>query len=142
MSINFVLFQDSERSSDDNDDRYLTDNISEERNGGSTILESRGTAEEFGSNGRGNKDQASLVLPGRSSDALGGIDLNPAMYDMQIKRDENGILLPMSQQPIEIQNIKIDGLFPVIINITPVTHLPILIGASDQKGERESSLAQ
>ena len=82
------------------------------------------------------------MLPGRSSDALGGIDLNPAMYDMQIKRDENGILLPMSQQPIEIQNIKIDGLFPVIINITPVTHLPILIGASDQKGERESSLAQ
>ena len=56
---------------------------------------------------------------------VGGIDLNPANLNLQIKRDEKGIPLPLEfQDPQMMQNI--NGFIPVIINITPVTNLPIL----------------
>ena len=58
---------------------------------------------------------------------LGGINLNSALLDLQIKRDGNGIPLPVIQQPIG--NMKIEGFIPVIINVTPV-NLPLLLGAS------------
>ncbi|MBF0522379.1 MAG: hypothetical protein HQL24_04895 [Candidatus Omnitrophica bacterium] len=47
----------------------------------------------------------------------GGIDLNAANLNLQIKRDGNGIPLPVSQQNLE--NIQIDGLVPVILDIRP-----------------------
>lgn len=53
----------------------------------------------------------------------GGIDFNASKLNMQIKRDGNGIVLPMSQQNWE--NIIVEGLIPVIINIKPVLTLPI-----------------
>ncbi|MCB9756858.1 MAG: hypothetical protein H6753_00360 [Candidatus Omnitrophica bacterium] len=45
---------------------------------------------------------------------------------MQIKRDGRGVPLPLLQQDIE--NIHINGLYPVILNILPVNAqtLPIL----------------
>jgi hypothetical protein len=43
---------------------------------------------------------------------------------MNIKRDGNGVPLPIGQQNLD--NIKIDGLVPVILNIQPVTSLPVL----------------
>lgn len=46
---------------------------------------------------------------------IGGIDFNPALLDMQIKRDEKGIPLDLLQQPID--NIDIQGFIPIIINI-------------------------
>ena len=60
---------------------------------------------------------------------VGGIDLNPALLDLQIKRDANGVPLPLPMQPIERMNI--EGFIPVIINITPVTNLPLLLGLAD-----------
>ena len=54
---------------------------------------------------------------------LGGIDFNSANLNLQIKRDGNGVPLPISQQ--DLQNIKIDGLIPIIIDIRPATSLPI-----------------
>ncbi|MBF0388099.1 MAG: hypothetical protein HQL20_09655 [Candidatus Omnitrophica bacterium] len=45
----------------------------------------------------------------------GGIDFAQAGLDMQIMRDGQGIVLPLSQQNLE--NIKIDGLTPIILNI-------------------------
>jgi hypothetical protein len=56
----------------------------------------------------------------------GGIDLNPALLDLQIKRDGNGVPLPIPMQPIETMHI--DGFLPVIINIVPITNLPTLLG--------------
>jgi hypothetical protein len=56
----------------------------------------------------------------------GGIDLNPALLDLQIKRDGNGVPLPLPLQPIE--NMHIDGFLPVIINIVPIANLPLLLG--------------
>ncbi len=61
---------------------------------------------------------------------VGGIDLNPASLDLQIRRDDNGVPLPLFEQPIE--NMHIEGFFPVIINIQPVTNLPMLLGLTDE----------
>lgn len=58
----------------------------------------------------------------------GGIDFNPRWIDMQIQRDGNGMPLPIESQPIEQLLIQIKGVVPVIINIAPVTSLPMLLG--------------
>jgi len=61
-----------------------------------------------------------------SSAAVGGINFDPALMDLQVKRDNNGVPLPLPQQ--DIMNINIEGLFPVIINIQPaaMTNFPLL----------------
>ena len=77
-----------------------------------------------------------LMVAGRP-DTTGGIDLSRARMNLQIKRDENGVPLPLNMQPIE--NINIEGLQPVIINITPVTNLPMLLGLTREKLDKELS---
>ncbi|MBI5150707.1 MAG: hypothetical protein HZA28_08065 [Candidatus Omnitrophica bacterium] len=57
--------------------------------------------------------------------------MNPALLDLQIKRDANFVPLPLPQQPI--QQMHIDGFIPVIINIQPVTNLPLLLGIADEE---------
>ncbi|MBF0570545.1 MAG: hypothetical protein HQL12_01615 [Candidatus Omnitrophica bacterium] len=54
----------------------------------------------------------------------GGIDLNAANLNLNIKRDGNGVPLPVSQQNLE--NIKLDGLTPVILDIKPAINSPLL----------------
>ena len=63
--------------------------------------------------------------PHNKSRISGGIR-SPALFDLQIKRDGNGVPLPLPLQPIE--NMHIDGFLPVIINIVPITNLPLLLG--------------
>jgi CheY-like chemotaxis protein len=60
--------------------------------------------------------------------AVGGIDFDPTNMNLQIKRDGRGVPLPLPQQ--NLQQINIEGLFPVIINIVPITtqSLPIFLG--------------
>ena len=69
-----------------------------------------------------------VVAPLSSSspveDKVGGIDLNPAQLNLQIRRDGNGVPLPVNLQPIG--TMQIDGFVPVIIQITPVLTLPLL----------------
>ena len=62
----------------------------------------------------------------------GGIDLNPDIMDFQIKRDGNGVPLPVFQQPIA--DMKIDGFSPIIINVVPVNVL-LLLGLVNQEDE-------
>ena len=69
---------------------------------------------KFDKNGR--VDKASL-------NENGGIDMNAAHMDLQIKRDGNGVPLPVSQQNLE--NIRIDGLVPVLLDIKPVTGMAL-----------------
>ncbi|MCK5580821.1 MAG: HD domain-containing protein [Candidatus Omnitrophica bacterium] len=57
---------------------------------------------------------------------VGGIDLTAVRDQLQIKRDGNGVPLPLPQQPIH--NMNIEGFLPVIINITPVPSIPMLLG--------------
>ncbi|MDP8212371.1 MAG: hypothetical protein P9X22_03650, partial [Candidatus Zapsychrus exili] len=72
-----------------------------------------------------------------SETATGGIDLNPAYLDMQIKRDGAGVPLPLDMQVIE--TMKIEGFIPVIINITPITNFPLLLGmGADDEEENET----
>ena len=80
-------------------------------------------------------DQLSVVS--KVSDAPGGIDLNPVLLNLQIKRDGNGVPLPLPMQPIE--NMCIDGFLPVIINVTPVTNLPLLLGIADDESPTDSA---
>jgi len=61
-----------------------------------------------------------------AQEAPGGIDLNPNILDLQTRGNKVDFNLPVSSQ--QMQNIKIKGLVPVIINITPVTNLPVLLG--------------
>ncbi len=56
---------------------------------------------------------------------LGGINLDPAMYSIQIKRDGKGIPLPVDQQPVD--RINISGLRVVIKTVTPA-NLPLMLG--------------
>ncbi len=76
----------------------------------------------------GNGASSSPAAEGKQA-APGGIDLNPALLDLQIKRDANFVPLPLPQQPI--QQMHIEGFIPVIINITPATNLPLLLGLAD-----------
>ncbi len=66
----------------------------------------------------------------------GGIDLNSELMDLQILRDEKGVPLPLPEQPIK--QMKIDGFLPVIINITPATNLPVLLGLEEKKTDLPS----
>jgi hypothetical protein len=53
----------------------------------------------------------------------GGIDLAQSNLDMQIRRDGAGVPLPVSQQNLD--NIRIDGLVPVILDIKPAASMPL-----------------
>ena len=68
---------------------------------------------------------------------VGGINLDPALLNLQIKRDGKGMPLPVNQQPI--LNMKIDGFVPVIINVTPV-NLPMLMGFTEDKKKEQVEL--
>ena len=61
---------------------------------------------------KSREDRALVVRPG---DPLGGINFDPAMLNLQIKRDGKGMPLPLNQQPIG--NMKIDGFMPIIIEM-------------------------
>jgi len=68
----------------------------------------------------------------------GGINFNSDLIDWQVKRDGDGVPLPLWDQPIESMNI--DGFVPVIINITPVS-LPIVLGLSAEDLEGHAPFA-
>jgi len=64
---------------------------------------------------------------------LGGIDLNPKFYESE-KRGR-GINIQYEFKDQLPENLNINGLVPVIINITPVTNIPMLIGLREHDEE-------
>ena len=64
----------------------------------------------------------------KSSEEFGGIDLNPELFELQIKRDDKGVPLPIPLQPI--YQMHIEGFLPVIINVAPVKNMSVLLGKS------------
>ena len=64
----------------------------------------------------------------KGENAPGGIDLNAGLLDLQIKRDGQGVPLPLSQQIVG--DIHIEGLIPVILNVAPI-NVPLLLGLAD-----------
>ncbi len=83
--------------------------------------------------------------PGESEDpamggkAPGGIDLNPVKWEMKESGEKSQFDLPSTTN----LPTTIDALYPVIINITPITNLPQLLGIADDKHEQsELSLSK
>lgn len=60
----------------------------------------------------------------------GGIDFNPALLDLQIKRNGKGIALPLAQQ--NVKAINVEGFYPAILSINPVLQedLPSFVSAN------------
>lgn len=67
----------------------------------------------------GASDKATVV------DKYGGIDLNSANMNLQIKRDGKGVPLPLALQDMD-QLMQVQGFIPEIIEIKPAVNLPIL----------------
>jgi hypothetical protein len=60
---------------------------------------------------------------------LGGIDLNPNLFEIETKGDGKLEFPKLKTLP---QDFNINGLMPVIINITPISNLPFLLGLDSQ----------
>ena len=60
------------------------------------------------------------------AEEYGGVNFNPTLIDLEIKRDQQGVPLPLIEQPIGA--IQIDGLTPVIFEITPIVNPTLLLG--------------
>ncbi|MBF0522969.1 MAG: NAD+ synthase [Candidatus Omnitrophica bacterium] len=60
-----------------------------------------------------------------ASDTKGGIDFDPSMMNLEIKKDAKGIPLPIYEQPLE-EAIKIDGFSPLILAITPINVVELI----------------
>ncbi|MBF0385446.1 MAG: hypothetical protein HQL27_06195, partial [Candidatus Omnitrophica bacterium] len=58
----------------------------------------------------------------------GGIDFNPRNLKMDVRGRAGDMQIPARFNSLE--NIQIDGFVPVIINVTPITNLPLLLGIS------------
>jgi len=95
------------------------------------------TVREFKSDPTADGAEHHIIAVFASSSPLGGINLNPALMDLQIKRDGNGVPLPFHLQPVEIMDI--DGFIPVIINVTPVVNVPLLLGFNMPETDDKSS---
>jgi hypothetical protein len=87
---------------------------------------------------RGRGDTAALADPSKTATTTrGGIDLNSASMNMNIQRDGNGVPLPLNLQNLE--NMNIQGFHPVILNVVPITNLPLLLGMTRSEVPVESS---
>ncbi|MBF0123372.1 MAG: YdcF family protein [Candidatus Omnitrophica bacterium] len=65
---------------------------------------------------------------------LGGIDLDASKLDLQIKRDGNGVALPVSEQSWDAINIQ--GFIPVIYRIEPV-NMSVILGLNADSLEND-----
>ncbi|MCA9401144.1 MAG: hypothetical protein KC713_05925, partial [Candidatus Omnitrophica bacterium] len=72
-----------------------------------------------------------------TSDELlkGGIDFNPSALRLNIQRDETGKPLTLEMQLPQLRGL--EGLVPVIINITPVTNPVLILGFHPEDIPRE-----
>ncbi len=71
-----------------------------------------------------------------SQDPVGGINFDADLIDLEIRGDHAPIELPFN--PDQLQQLRIDGFSPVIIQIAPVTNLPLLLGLRPDGPDSES----
>ncbi len=72
----------------------------------------------------------------------GGINLNPANINLNVTKEGNGVEMP-ADLPVNVETFSFDGLVPVIINIVPITDLPLFLGAGKEEEKTpELSLAR
>jgi len=78
--------------------------------------------------------RTSTQLSTRKDDAMlnqevGGINLDPAMLNLETKGEGMGIPFPFDLK--ELESLSIEGFSPIIFQIVPVTNLPVLLGLTD-----------
>ncbi len=78
----------------------------------------------------GSKILQTLWRVNDTNSEYGGIDFTRSRLKLEIRRDAKGVPLPINDQPLE--NMNIEGFFPVIINVTPIQNLPLMIGISEK----------
>ena len=95
-----------------------------------------------------NLAQLSQKLDGEAGDQAilsgdkvkkGGIDLNPSVLELKIKRDDEGMPLPVLQQPL--MDMQVDGFIPIIINISPISSLQMLLGESGESEDEDQQIS-
>ncbi|MGE0269101.1 MAG: putative PEP-binding protein [Candidatus Omnitrophota bacterium] len=69
---------------------------------------------------------------------LGGIDLDPNLFEIERKGD-GSLIFPKFNG--SINTININGLIPVIINVTPINSLPLLLGFSDTTEDESNTIS-
>jgi len=74
-----------------------------------------------------------IPVQGMESKELGGIDLNPKAVELDVRKGSERQPVIMNPSLDQLENIQLEGLYPIIINITPVTNLPLLFGAQTQE---------
>ena len=72
---------------------------------------------------------------------VGGIDLNAAKLDIQEQGNDIKMNLPVIDLKA-FENMNFTGFTPIIINIVPITNLPMLLGATPEEEPQEISLAE
>ncbi len=82
------------------------------------------------------------VAASSASSQVGGINFDPSLMNLQVKRDKNGVPLPVFQQ--DLPSINIEGLYPVIINIAPATmaNFPLLSKAEEAQQNKAALKAK
>ncbi len=86
-----------------------------------------------------DKGQDQAMSAAQEATDLGGIDLNPANTRLQIQRDPGRMEMPLRFEGIE--NMNIQGLTPIIINITPAV-IPNFLSELEKVDEQELSLVK
>jgi len=91
------------------------------------------------SNRKGEDDYAMVIGEKNSQNQAnkGGIDFNPNLLELQIQGEGLDLNLPIS--PGSPQEINIEGLLPIIINITPIFNLPTILGEAENKPTSQKS---
>ncbi len=80
-------------------------------------------------------DRAMLSKEENTANPPGGIDFNLDLLNLEIQGRGNDFNIPVKN--LNFQQIHIDGLMPVIINITPITNLPLILGAAEREEKQE-----
>jgi len=63
----------------------------------------------------------------------GGIDLDPGMMDFEVRGE--GVPFNVPHDSPEFDNMRIDGLTPIIINVTPIPNLPLYLGEAQAESD-------
>jgi len=83
-----------------------------------------------------NRDRGAPNSTQLANGDVGGIDLNPQAIEMDKRGVGVNFQLP-AFDPAQFQNMNIEGFFPIIINISPITNIPLLLGLTETETEEE-----
>lgn len=82
-------------------------------------------------------DSAMLGMDADEAFTKGGIDLNPMIFNTEkIKHNGKGVIIPVLKGPMPDFS-GVEGFVPNIINITPISNLPLLLGIADPNPSKE-----